>query len=1424
MTDTKVLKIFKATPMQNGMLYYTLLNEDSVNYHVQICFKLEGKINQDYLKQAWEEVIKRHECLRTDFKWKEFKTPIQIILEKKEADIYEEDISKLNDSEQKRYLQRFKKEDLQKKFDFDSNKLSRLSLVKLSSEKYFMCWTFHHLLLDGWSTHIIFDELTKIYKSLVNNRPLPAKPLAQFSDYLEWIKNQNLKQAKQFWQNYIQDVTESTLLPTDIGFKEGKIITEATEIKLELDKESTEEVKSICLANNITVNTFIQTAWGILLQKYNRTDISCYGMTVSGRPADVENVEKIAGLFINTLPVVIKTDPHETVTDLLKKVNKEILEIHEYNYMPLIDIKKLSKFTSTEEFFDSIVVFENYPINVSEDDPELGFIIYQDSAHELTNYDLTILAASGDTILLNMIYNNEVLSLEMMEQIKNNLHQLIKIIIKNPKQLVQDISIISKEEREHLLYEINDTKLEYSQEKTIHQLIEEQVLKTPEKVALVFKDKQLTYRELNEKSNQLARILRDKGVEPNNLVGIRVERSLEMLIGIIATLKAGGAFLPIDPELPIERSMYMLEDSNTQILLTQSSLEKISIKTQTINIDKPENRSANGENLENINKAQDLAYVIYTSGSTGRPKGVMIEHQAVNNFIEGITQKIDFSPDKTILSLTTISFDIFVLETFLPLSKGLKVVIATEKEQLIPEEFADVIVKNNVDIVQMTASRMQLLTSNESGIKGLKNLKDIIIGGENFPETLLKKLSKVTDAKIINVYGPTETTVWSTVKLLKETEEITIGKPIANTQIFVLDNNLTLLPENIPGELYISGDGIARGYLNRAKLTGEKFIPNPFIPGQMMYKTGDLIKLLSNGELQFLGRIDNQVKIRGYRIELGEIENQLVNHELIYEAVVIDRMDANQNKYLSAYLVLKEELSVSKLREYLTTSLPEYMIPSYFTILNKIPKLINGKINRLALPEPSSDIKLGVEYRAPRNAVEEKLVEIWKEVLGLKKVGIDDSFFDLGGDSIKAIQVIARSNQQKFNISVRDMLKQQTIANLWDNILFKEIDKVNVSAEIKAIKRFEPDTYPYYFPCIYGVIREKMRYETGYNVDMGYFMAGDGETLLGCSYILDNDQSLQLNYIDIPYNRLGGFPNLGERFGTTMDYKKFSSLEEGIKYFEARLDDRELIIVTGTSYFLNYTPDYHKEEDEWLEEMNRGRVNMIQLDVEIPHIFLLVERTEDSYIVYDSTYNFYGQIPKEDFHNAFTGLRVIEFMKGHPSYESSTPYIILELNIDNLKRVDIKTLGKNILREIIDISKLSKKAIYQNGDEEHHVQLGIEAINEIIRFIKILNEDDKKQDSLINYLAEIFNSWKYRYIFLKDFFDDFSKHLFISEYFHNAVSKMIDQMNELANNCEAKKQDLTGRQELFDQVIAKLQIIYDEQKTFFDKLEDVLKG
>ncbi|MCB2354692.1 non-ribosomal peptide synthetase [Clostridium estertheticum] len=1087
-TEGNIQHIYPLSPMQEGILFHSLMDSSSNTYFEQASITIKGNLDIEVFEKSFKALVEGYDVLRTMFIYDRVQAMRQVVLEKVDSNVFYKDISYLNNEEILAFLEEFKVRDRKNGFDLSKASLMRMSVFKTGKEGFEIIWSYHHIIMDGWCMAIIFKNLFKLYRGLKEFKSFNWEKPAPYYNFIKWLEKQDSKAAEIYWKEYLHGYDSQSSLPGRVNLSD-KVGYVQEEISFIFDKDIVKGLLHIAKEINVTVNTVFQTLWGILLQRYNNTEDVVFGGVVSGRPSELEGIETMVGLFINTLPVRVKSGSI-TFDKLLEDIHANALKSQNYDYYSLANIQSASPLK--QALLEHIIIFENYPVEKDIEDGknngDVGLRIESVKVFEQTNYNFEVVVFPGEEFEIKFRYNSLVYDRDIVKSISSHLVKAAGEVIRNPYILTDKIDILTAEERNLILGRFNETALKYDYEKTIQQLFEEQVEKTPDKTALVFGNKVLTYRCLNLKANSLARILRRKGVKPNCIVGLMVQRSMEMIVGILAILKAGGAYLPIDPEYPAERVKYVLEDSGADILLTQSGI-KDSVKFSGHIMDLMDESLYGGEalNLESVNTFKDLAYVIYTSGSTGRPKGVLIEHMAVNNFIKGITDRIEFKQDNNILALTTISFDIFLLETLLPLTKGLMVVIANETQQTDAKELGDVIKENDINMMQATPSRLQLLIDEDSQLLCLKNLQVIMIGGEALPRKLVETVKELTDAKIYNMYGPTETTVWSAIKDLTQNKEVSLGRPIANTQIYIVDKNNSIQPIGVVGELCIAGDGLARGY-NKSELTEEKFIQNPFEVGKMMYRTGDLARWLSDGELEFLGRLDYQVKIRGFRIEIGEIEEKLLKHQEVKEVAVIVKEEASGIKYLCAYIVTNSKVIATELREYLVQELPEYMIPSYFMVLDKMPLTPNGKINRKGLPEQEERTSSAENFAVAENQVEEKITEIWKDILKIDIISVNDNFFMVGGHSLRASVMISRMHKI-FNIRIplKMVFQIPTIRQLAAYV--KKTDK-NMFHSIKRVEDME------YYPVSSAqrsmlIVEQYGGVGTSYNMPITCIVVGD---------------------------------------------------------------------------------------------------------------------------------------------------------------------------------------------------------------------------------------------------------------------------------------------------------------------------------------------
>jgi amino acid adenylation domain-containing protein/thioester reductase-like protein len=1046
---------YPLSPMQQGLLFHTLSAPDTGVYFNQLVCTLSGQLNIPVFERVWQQVIERHPILRTCFCWKGIKEPVQVVLRQVQLPLKYYNWQDLSSTEQQEKLAAFLESDRTLGIDLTQAPLIRLALIQLSENTYQFVWNTHHLITDGWSTSLLLEEVFKFYTAFCQGKELQLEPPRPYRDYIKWLHKQDLTKAETFWRQTLSGFSAPTNLRIEKSHSSthSQIKNHAAQ-QIKLSASQTAAMRSLVRQQQITLNTLVQGAWTWLLSYYSGETDVVFGVTVSGRPVTLVGAESMVGLFINSLPLRVQVAANTSVVAFLKHIQAQQAEISQYEYSPLVQVQGWSEVPRGMTLFDSILVFENYPVDTSKrqiDNLEILNVV----TDERTNYPLTVTVVPSQELSLEIAYNRERFDDDAITRMLGHLDNLLAGIVANPQQRLSDLPLLAEAEKQTLLVEWNNTQIEYPQDLGIHQLFEAQVEKTPNAVAVVHENQHLTYQQLNQKANQLAHYLRKHGVAPEVLVGICVERSLEMIVGLLAILKAGGAYLPLDPAYPQERLAYMLADAQVSVLLTQESLSaNLDTSAKVICIDNTELIIQQPQtNLINQSQLDNLAYVIYTSGSTGKPKGVMIEQGSLVNYTQAAITEYEINSSDRILQFASISFDAAAEEIFPCLVQGATLVLQTDEMLTSIPYFLEKCQHQSLTILDLPTAFWQQLTSELYAFKLTLPLsvRLVIIGGEKALTDKVLIWQKCVDKRIrlVNSYGPTETTVVATTCDLSEqtfTQEIPIGKAISNIQTYILDCYLQPVPIGIPGELYIGGQGVARGYLNQPELTAEKFIPNPFNKAgdKKLYKTGDLVRYRSDSNIEIIGRVDHQVKIRGFRIELGEIEAKLIQHLMVQDSVVVVREDNPGDKRLVAYIVpstqnydLKNHSElIPELRQLLKASLPNYMLPSAFVLLEKLPLTPNGKIDRKALPiADQTDSNIGTTYIAPRTPVEEQLAKIWADLLKVKQVGIEDNFFDLGGHSLLLTQLVFRVRQiWQIELPLSSLWEMPTIASLAQSI------------------------------------------------------------------------------------------------------------------------------------------------------------------------------------------------------------------------------------------------------------------------------------------------------------------------------------------------------------------------------------------------------
>ena len=1036
-----VSDIYSLSPMQEGMLFHHIMDNNASAYFEQTVIDVNGKLDLNLVENSFNKLIEKYDVLRTVFLYEGLEKPRQVLLKTRQEKVEFKDISGFEEANKARAIGEIEEMDREKGFDLEQDIPIRISIIKTHEDRYKLIWSFHHIIMDGWCLAIIIRAFLDFYIGLKNGEDIKITYTTPYSAYIKWLEKRDKSDGIKYWREYLKDYEEQAIIPTTRATRGSEYKLEKQ--RIELRRKFKEKLMTISKKHGVTINTIFEVVWGILLSRYNNIQDVVFGGVVAGRSVDIPDIESMVGLFINTIPVRIKYEKGDSFIELARKVQEKGNQSRKYDYIPLAEIQSNSKLK--QKLINHILVFENYPIGEElareDNNNQFGFSIDDINTFEHTNYDFSVVVAPGNNLNIILKYNSMIYDVESINRIGMNLLNVLEEVTENEAIKIEDIKIQSDEERKDLIYNFNDTSIEYPRDKTIKQLFEEQVEKTPDNIAVVYENKKLTYKELNERANSIAKILKEKGVKTNSIVGIMVQPSLEIIIGILAVLKSGGCYLPINPEYPIERVKYMLDDSGANIILSKTNIIEETVAEDVIYFDDEKIYRCNNINLESISNPSDLAYVIYTSGTTGKSKGVLVKNNSLINYTNWFKNKVSLSPNDKSILVSSFCFDLGYTSIYPALLVGAELHIVSKKTYLIPEQLLRYIKVNGITYIKLTPSLFTTIVNSKYFTKEVeKALRLIVLGGEAIRVNDLEKLKEITeDIQVINHYGPTEATIGSIAKKIDlrkldiYKEKPTIGKPISNTQIYIIDKSSRLVVTGVPGEICISGEGLAKGYLNRTNLTKQKFTCNPFVKGQRMYKTGDLGRWLSNGEIEFLGRVDNQVKIRGYRIELREIENVLNEHHDIIESAVTAKEDSYGNKYLAAYVAPKihKKPKINEIYDYIRKKLPDYMIPSRIMIMPKLPLTPNGKIDRFSLSESNNYINRDERLTAPRNEIELEMLEIWQRVLGIEKISIFDNFFTLGGHSITAMVLIEKiRNHFNIELPLTQIFEFPTIAQI----------------------------------------------------------------------------------------------------------------------------------------------------------------------------------------------------------------------------------------------------------------------------------------------------------------------------------------------------------------------------------------------------------
>ncbi|HEX7331308.1 MAG TPA: amino acid adenylation domain-containing protein [Pyrinomonadaceae bacterium] len=1030
------------------MLYQ--FDPESAVYNIGSNMRLRGPLDVAVLEQSLNEVVRRHESLRTTFTEIDG-APVQVVSPEMTLTLRQHDFAEQPQAEREAKMRHIVSEGMREPFNLSTGPLLRATLIRLGSEEHVIQLLMHHIVSDAWSLDVLLKEMIGSYEAFLKGEPSPFPPLPiQYADFASWqrerLDGEAMETQVAYWKDRLADTPAILDLPTDRPRPPIQTMRGARHT-FTVSEALTEQLKAISRKEGVTMYMTMLAAWQALLARYSGQQDILVGTSIANR--NRSETEPLIGFFLNML--VLRTDlsGDPSFRELLGRVRETTLGAFAHQDVPfekLVEELRLERVTSHPPLFQVAFGLSD----TSKQPPRLSKLGYSQLELDSTpaKFDLTLdIGLVEDGMLGALVYNVDLFDAATATRMMQNLTTLLEGFVAAPDVPVSRVSLVNGAERERMLVEWNNTHLDYVHDTCIHEVFEQQAQSTPQNVAVVFEGEEVSYEDLNRRANQLAHHLRSLGVRAETPVGVYVERSIDMIVGLLAILKSGGVYVPLDPAYPSERLSWMVEDAGVSFIITQQqllfTLPSFALTAEDVCIDSEWEIIAkqSDENPVRACSSENLAYVIYTSGSTGRPKGIGISHRAAVSHLTGAQKAYEMRADDCVLQFASLNFDVSLEQIFTALWSGAKLV-PRGAEVWSANEFFERSAEYGLTIANFPTAYWQQLTQTLDPIAlGSSQLRLVIVGGDSImPEAVAQWQSAEIDPgaiRLLNAYGPTEATITASIYDIPtgfgETSpqiRVPIGRPLLNKTIYVLDDQLQPAPVDVPGQLYIGGDGLARGYINRPELTAERFIPDPFsaTAGQRLYDSGDRARFLADGSIEFLGRLDQQVKIRGFRIEIGEIEAILNEHDAISEAAVVVSQSGSGEQRLVAYVVGAEG---NDWRAYLKERLPEYMIPSVFVGLEEMPLTVSGKIDRQAL------VALGVKeetagdtYETPRTAIEESLVEIWKQVLGVQRVGIHDNFFELGGDSILSIQIVARANQVGLRLTAKQIFEYQTVAEL----------------------------------------------------------------------------------------------------------------------------------------------------------------------------------------------------------------------------------------------------------------------------------------------------------------------------------------------------------------------------------------------------------
>ncbi|MCP4178787.1 MAG: amino acid adenylation domain-containing protein, partial [bacterium] len=1050
--------------LQEGMLYHYLKEPQDDQYKIQLHLRLKGDVKFSVFKGAWDYLIKSNEVLRSVFRWLGVQQPVQIIIKKYRANIEFIDLSDFNEKDKVKEYNNVRKKIHTHRIELDKMPY-KIFLICLSKQSYEMVITYHHILYDGWSNGILLKDFFLAYNKLSNGIILPELNKCEFKKFIKIVNNQNKNEQKEFWTSFLKGYEPYGALSvqkTSIVSQMNKVSDKTKKrnirnFKYTLHEDIENGIDCDALSPRLTLSGLLFTAWGILLQKYNNCRDVVFGTTVSGRSVNLNGINEMIGLFINTIPLRVKSEKETTVSDLFFELTDNVLRRNKFENTPLVDILEYTN--NNTQLFDTIMVVENYPLDNSSwsNCNDLSVESYE-MLNDITNYSLTLNVEISKSLEINVVYNGDSYDDYVICNMMEHLKLIIDHMIKDPDVSVSSICTITDKEKQKIFNDFNNTDYPYAFHKDIYSMFYDQACMATNRKALLTQNNEFTYGELEKRAGQLADILLKKNIKKEDFVGVYIDRSINMIISIFGILRSGGSYLPIDPKLPKKKVSYIVDDSKTALIITEKKYASIVKEFCECLVIDDEIMLEDAAALRPESAPNSIAYSIYTSGTTGNAKGILIENHSVINRIQWMQKKFPIDHTDVILQKTPIAFDVSVWELFWWSFQGASLALLEPGKESDPKAIIDAIKKYRVTTMHFVPSMLNVFleyVEKLGNIKDIASLKRVFASGEVLTiahvEKFNKLLKKSNGTQLINLYGPTEATIdvsYFDCSVPYNKNIIPIGRAIDNIKLYILDKDNLLQSIGVPGELCISGVGLAREYLNNPQLTNEKFILSPFGDGKRLYQTGDRARYLLDGNIEFLGRLDYQVKLRGFRIELSEIERCMISHERIENSIVLFKEDKNGNNYLVGYYtVTKESLSdnitIEDLRSFLINLLPEYMVPVKLIQMDQFTLTINGKVDRKSLPE-TDEIYLEKKHVIipPFSDIEKSLLDIWIDILDRDKISVNDHFFDVGGNSLLLIRLVSKlSIVFDIEISITNIFKYPTIKKLSNYIKELKLEK-----------------------------------------------------------------------------------------------------------------------------------------------------------------------------------------------------------------------------------------------------------------------------------------------------------------------------------------------------------------------------------------------